>query len=232
MEILEWDIFRDLVKTGLANNVVVWSPIWPIPAWSSAAHDFIAQFSTVAPGSVVIDKIGGVRSVVLDKIKPVGGRKLLPLLHIIWTHEGDDWGQVGAWVQTWFDTIKDIIDQREQQDDAAQVNLATIMAGIDRDSMSREDIELLNLFSDAALGPIVASVLIWAWSAAKWEKVPLRVILAAMTSSKLWDRTKVVLRTQPEPSLVNAGINPTPKPLITARARQRVVEVFDLAEAA
>lgn len=224
MEMREWDIFKDLIDTGLSRDIVVWAKLGMLPENGTAARDFLTRYSSTDPDHLRIGNPGEVQTIELDRVNVLAGRPN-PSLHIISTHRGVEWGDASTAIITWMERINEIISARGR-DDYGMEALMSLLKGIDTDAPTIEDAELLKLFSEAALGPIVASVLIGAWSQKRWEEVPLRALLAAMAGSKLWDNLKVILRPKSEPALIWSGLIPAPKNLISAAARGKVMRVL------
>lgn len=224
MEMREWDIFKDLIETGLSRDIVVWARLGMLPENGNAARDFLTRYSSTDPDRLRIGNPGEVQTIELDRANILAGRPN-PSLHIISTHRGIEWEEASMAIMTWMERIQQIISARGTDNYGIEA-LKSLMKSMDIDALTHEDVELLRIFWEAALGPIVASVLIGAWSKRRWEQVPLRALLAAMSGSKLWDNLKVILREKSEPSLIHSGLIPAPKNLISSAARGKVLRVL------
>lgn len=225
MEMREGDIFKDFIEIGLSRDVVVWARLGMLPENGNAARDFLTRYSSTDPDHLRIGNPGEVQTIELDRVDIFTGRPK-PSLHIISTHRGVEWGEAGMAITTWMERIQQIVSARGKDNYGIEA-LKSLMKSMDIDALTHEDVELLRIFWEAALGPIVASVLIGAWSQKRLEgQVPLRAILASMAGSKLWDSLKVILRKDSEPALIWSGLIPPPKSLISSAARAKVLRVL------
>lgn len=221
------DINRDLIETGLSRDIVVWAEVGMLRENGNAARDFVTRFSTRNPDDIRIGQLGEVQTIELDRADLLAERPN-PHLHIISTHRGLDWEGCTQAIEAWLGEIHKIISARAPDNHGLEA-LQSLIKSMDRDHLTLEDAELLRVFWEAALGPIVASVMIGVGSKERScgdAPVPLRAILATMALSKLWTNIKVILPKNSHPAFFASGLIPVPKPLLSPDARAKVMRVL------